>query len=343
MQALKRSTGQATGVFGTVRNTVNVLREIRFDEIRDEAETPPHLLVLAPDAAQAEDLARLLTGVAHAPTVTARALNDVPRDLGQFDAIVVFDPHHTGVVKDLQKRTPSVGGPAPVFPFRADRVDDEQEAAGLRALIASRLPTRAPAFGRAFPAFRAAAAKAVIDETAKANAQFALVSNAPSVIPIVGSLASAGADFLVLTKNQLMLLFKIAAIYGRELHDQWGIIEEMVPVVGAGLFWRTLAREATSFIPFAAGTIPKVAIAYAGTVAAGKGAEVYYRSGRRPSRAQMRRFYAQALETVKKLPIGRPEPPSPSEPGPPAVLASEDGRDEAAARPLPSGTEPSAS
>lgn len=321
MPVFGRSKEQATGSLGTIRNTVGVLREIRFDEIRNEAETPPRLLVLAPNEADAQRLAAFLTGDEHASSVTTRALGDTPRDLGQFDAIVVFDPNNTGTATDLQERVPG-GGTTPVVRFRADHVDDAAEADRVRQVIVTRLLNRAPAFGRAFPAFRQAAAKAVIDETAKADAQFALVSNAPAVIPVVGGLTAAGADFLVLTKNQLMLIFKVAAIYGRDLHDQWGILREMVPVVGAGLMWRTLAREAASMIPFAAGTIPKVVIAFAGTVAAGRGAEVYYRSGRKPSRDQMRHFYDQAVETFKKLPLARSVLPSPaamSEPGPPAV------------------------
>jgi hypothetical protein len=98
-----------------------------------------------------------------------------------------------------------------------------------------RNPDRAPAFGRALPGFRAMAAKQIIDETAMANAQFSLVSNIPTLLPVVGNLAAAGADFIVLTKNQVMMLYKLAAASGRDLHDQRGILQEVLPVVGAGL------------------------------------------------------------------------------------------------------------
>jgi uncharacterized protein (DUF697 family) len=161
----------------------------------------------------------------------------------------------------------------------------------------------APALGRWYPAFRPAATKSVINKTAQVNAQFAAVSNLPSVIPIVGSLAAAGADFLILTKNQVMMVFKIAAINGRDLTDHWRIIREMLPLVGAGFFWRTLAREAASFLPLMAGTVPKVAIAYTGTVAAGRAADFYYRFGTKPSREQLKVYYAQAAESLKKLPL----------------------------------------
>jgi uncharacterized protein (DUF697 family) len=105
----------------------------------------------------------------------------------------------------------------------------------------------------------------------------------------------------VLTKNQVMMLYKLAAVFGRDLGDQRGILQEVLPVVGAGLAWRTLAREATSLLPFAAGTIPKLAIAYAGTIAVGRAAEVYYRTGLKPTREQMRAFNRQALERLRRL------------------------------------------
>ena len=83
-------------------------------------------------------------------------------------------------------------------------------------------------------------------------------------------------------------------------------MREMVPVVGAGLVWRTIAREAASFIPLAAGTIPKVVIAYAGTLSAGRAADFYYRTGHKASREQVESFYKQAAEAVKKLPLPLP-------------------------------------
>ena len=301
-----RARGQRVGPLGTIRTFVGVLREMSFDQVRGEAELIPRLLVLAPDEETAKHLGGGLAGPEGGGAVTAKALNAQLRELGRFDAVVVFDPERTGAAARVRERLPTEEGPAPVFSYNGTRPDDEAALAALRSLIASRLPDRAPAFGRAFPVWRAAAAKAVVDETAKANAQFALVSNIPAVIPIVGSLASAGADFLVLTKNQLMMLFKVAAIHGRDLRDQWGLMREMVPVVGAGLFWRTVAREAASFIPLAAGTIPKVVIAYAGTLSAGRAADFYYRTGHKASRDQVEGFYRQAAEAVKKLPLPIP-------------------------------------
>jgi len=301
-----RAIAQRVGPLGTFRTFVSVLREISFDDIREAAELEPRLLIVAPDEATAVTLGTALVGANGIRAITGRALGSAPQTLERFDAIVVFDPHGTGAARNLRGRSTVEGGPAPVFSFDGNGAADAGAIDRLRKTLVERLMERAPAFGRAFVPFRDVAARAVTDESAKANAQFALVSNIPAVVPIVGSLAAAGADFLVLTKNQLLLMFKIAAIHGRDLHDQWGIMRELLPVVGAGLFWRTVAREAASFIPLAAGTIPKVAIAYAGTVSVGRGADLYYRTNERPSRRQIEGFYRQAADAVRRLPIGLP-------------------------------------
>ncbi|MBA2595509.1 MAG: hypothetical protein H0V00_02675, partial [Chloroflexia bacterium] len=130
---------------------------------------------------------------------------------------------------------------------------------------------------------------------------FSVVSNIPTLIPIIGNIAAAGADFIVLTKNQVMMLYKLAAVHGRDLQDQRGILQDVLPVVGVGLVWRTVARQATTWLPFAAGTIPKLAIAYAGTMAIGRAADFYYRTGMKPTRSQMDHFMAQAMKKLREL------------------------------------------
>jgi len=42
----------------------------------------------------------------------------------------------------------------------------------------------------------------------------------------------AGADFLVLTKNQAMMMIKLAAVYGHSLDSRWRLAAELAPVVG---------------------------------------------------------------------------------------------------------------
>ncbi|MGN6483865.1 MAG: hypothetical protein ACTHMX_05625, partial [Thermomicrobiales bacterium] len=91
--------------------------------------------------------------------------------------------------------------------------------------------------------------------------------------------------------------------HGKDLHDQTRIITELVPVVGAGFLWRTAAREATSFLPLAAGTIPKVGIAYAGTMAVGWATDFYYRFGKKPTKSQLSEFTKRATELAQSIPL----------------------------------------
>ena len=101
-----------------------------------------------------------------------------------------------------------------------------------------------------------------------------------------------------------MMLYKLAAVFGRDLRDQRTILQDVLPVVGAGLLWRTAARQAATWLPFAAGTIPKLAIAYVGTMAVGRAAEFYYRTGLKPTRSQIDQFARQAAELRRQF--GRP-------------------------------------
>jgi len=297
-----QSAGRGFGAIGTVRNTISVLREVSIADLREEAEREPTLLVIAPDEEVARELAAGLVGPdAHRQPKVASLFARVEL-LDNYDAVVVYDPDKVGRAEEL-RRAAKADGPSRVFSFRGIDPRDMTALESTRSEIARRLPVRAPAFGRFLPAFRAATVRAVIDESARANAEFALISNIPAVIPLVGSFAAAGADFLVLTKNQVMLVLKIAAIYRQDLGSYPKILRELVPVVGAGFVWRTVAREAASFLPFAAGTIPKVAIAYTGTVVAGRAAEFYFRVGQRPSSIDVKGFYRDGAEAVGRLPL----------------------------------------
>jgi uncharacterized protein (DUF697 family) len=292
---------QAFNAFDGVRGMLSVLREVSLDEIREQAETPPRILVVGPSPEAARRLGLALTGAEGQFTSIYRGANEPLENLGRLDAAVVWDPEQAGASARVSTAVQYDSPPVPIVRFEGASPDDERAIEQLRLDILRRNDHRITGFGRALPAFRQAAAKQVIDETSIANAQFSVVSNLPALIPIVGGLAAAGADFIVLTKNQVIMLYKLAAIYGRNLNDQRTILQEVLPVVGAGLVWRTLAREATHILPFAAGAVPKLAIAYAGTVAIGRAADYYYRTGLKPTRAQMDEFTAMAMERMRSL------------------------------------------
>ena len=292
---------QRFGALDSMRTMMNVLREVSPDEIREQAETLPRLLIVAPTTEAARRLGLEVTGPEGQAGTVVRAVDEPIESVGQVDAAVVWDPERTGAGSRVAEALRFASPPVQIIRFDGSAPEDLDAVHRLRAEILKRNPDRAPAFGRALPVFRPAAAKQVINDTAAANAQFSLVSNLPTLLPIIGNIAAAGADFIVLTKNQVMMLYKLAAVFGRDLRDQRGILQDVLPVVGAGLLWRTAAREAASLLPFAAGTIPKVAIAYAGTMAVGRAAEFYYRTGLKPTRSQMDQFTRQAADLLRDV------------------------------------------
>jgi uncharacterized protein (DUF697 family) len=85
-----------------------------------------------------------------------------------------------------------------------------------------------------------------------------------------------GADFPVLTLNQLRMVFQIAAAHGEQIDRER--IPEILAVVGAGLGFRTIAREALGFVP-GLGWAVKGGVAFVGTKALGKAATAYFEQG----------------------------------------------------------------
>jgi uncharacterized protein (DUF697 family) len=159
------------------------------------------------------------------------------------------------------------------------------------------LPDHNLALGRHFSIFRAEAANREIARVARVNAEVAVVSAIPQASLILGP-ASALADTLILTKNQGMLLLRLAAMHGLSLDR--GRLAELAPVVGAAFGWRTLARELVGFLPVGLGVVPKAVIAYAGTVAIGRAAEWYYDTGRKMPASQLDALRAASLREAKE-------------------------------------------
>jgi uncharacterized protein (DUF697 family) len=82
-----------------------------------------------------------------------------------------------------------------------------------------------------------------------------------------------GADFPVLTLNQIRLVLRIGAAHGVEIDQQR--LPEVLATVAAGFGFRAVARQLLGAIPFA-GWAVKGGIAYAGTRALGEAAMRYF-------------------------------------------------------------------
>jgi uncharacterized protein (DUF697 family) len=82
-----------------------------------------------------------------------------------------------------------------------------------------------------------------------------------------------GADMPVLTLNQVRLVLRIADAYGFEIDKER--LPEVLGVVGSGLGFRALARQAVGAVPVVGWAI-KGAVAYTGTRALGEAAMRYF-------------------------------------------------------------------
>ena len=286
-----------------VRDFVSVIREISFDDLESEARIAPRLLVISAHRNESRTLSDQLFGVEASEYVDVREFSDTGIDPFHYDTIVTIGPLDAAIGRDWRELLRRVKEPLRLVECSRDSDFSDRKLEALRRRIADTADDRAIAIGRYLPAMKRACAHQIISETATVNGEFALVSNLPTLLPLIGNALAVGADFFVLTKNQLMLIFKLAAINGRDLDSRWRIYSEMMPVVGAGLVWRTVAREVVTLLPLAIGTVPKVAIAFAGTWVIGQSAQVYYERGEKLNKEQVRALYAQAIEMLRNNPI----------------------------------------
>lgn len=314
------------------RTLYNLLREISVDEVRDGANRSFALVVTGSYEPTRAAVRKMLTRGATGPDVPVLDYNSREGWAPVFDrsSLVVYTLN-AGQVSvsdiDLLKKMGSLGLPvvivtlgSPALVGDTRALDDldflttnsryrirllKLPAQGgedqlLRAILQD-LESLDIALARRLPAFRELVSAQLINEAARANAEFALMSNIPEVIPVVGNLVTASADLLVLTKNQVLLVFKVAAAHGADINSTTRVMTEMIPVVGASFFWRSLAREMAALLPFAAGAIPKTVIAYTGTFAAGRSAQYYYSTGKAPNGELMAIFYKEAMERARRL------------------------------------------
>ena len=106
-------------------------------------------------------------------------------------------------------------------------------------------------------------------------------ADAPSARDRRAAVFIPGADFPVLTLNQLRLVLRIGLAYGVEIDAQrW---PEILSVIVSGIGFRAIARQLLGSVPFA-GWAVKGGVAYAGTRAVGEAAVRYFeaRAAMRP-------------------------------------------------------------
>jgi uncharacterized protein (DUF697 family) len=161
------------------------------------------------------------------------------------------------------------------------------------------------AVGRNLPVLRESVAAKLTRDAANNALKVALASAVVDHIPLVGlvlgAFASAG-DMVAITGIQVMLMVHIEAAYGRE--PDLGRTWQLLPIIGGGFGWRTLARELVGFVPIA-GIAIKGAIAYAGTIVVGEGVTFFHEHGDYMTKGQASALYertkADALRAAREI------------------------------------------
>lgn len=140
-------------------------------------------------------------------------------------------------------------------PGRGFPVDEILQAA------AARLGEEGTTLAARLPALREPLCRELIESFSRKNGIAAVAIFVP------------GADFPVLTLNQLRLVLRLAAAHGVEVDQQRA--PEVLATIAAGLGFRAVARQVLGAIPVA-GWLLKGGIAYVGTRAVGEAAHRYF-------------------------------------------------------------------
>lgn len=301
-----------------------VLREANLEAIRREAERPFEVFILAEALPDAVALCALLTGepdrACHPWLHSVAAAEGGGLPAGAPDAaVLVSRAADLGPILDLTRDalreagvpvvTVAVGlhgaTDGVVRPGEAARAAvSALNAAGLpaiaRALLSAVRPGVRLSLARQLPPLRPTLFTDLIEETAKANALYSFTAGMAEAVPVVGAPLNL-ADIVVLTKNQLVMSYKIALAAGKKGTPRV-LLGEVFGVIGGGLLFRQGARQLVGLIPVV-GIAPKVAVAYAGTWAIGRAVAAWAADGRRLSPAAVRGFYREARGRGKEIAV----------------------------------------
>ncbi len=121
------------------------------------------------------------------------------------------------------------------------------------------------ALGRGYPVLRRAVCEEIIRHNARQNA-------------VIGALPIPGADMPAITANQGRMVLGIAAAYDEELSMERA--RELIGVLAAGFGFRALSRQFLKLVPVAGWAAAGV-VGYAGTLAMGRAAILYFERGKR--------------------------------------------------------------
>lgn len=299
-------------------NLWRVIRDVDLERIRASARRPFELVVTADDPAAGERVRAVIGAVPGGvhPYVRLESPEDL-RTRPTVPLLVVL----VSATRDLSARLRAVDEHCVVADWaritvvtsvsrEADtlRVGEQPGAAiadvlgDARALVAPMVnlidADERLAVAAALPVFRLPVADAIVDDTARANASFAAATGLAEVIPVLTAPLNLG-DMVILTKNQLVMGYRIALAAGREGEPR-AMIAEILGVLGGGLLFRQMARQLVGLIPVA-GLLPKVVIAYAGTYAMGRALTAWALGGADVTADAVSRYTADGMDRGRVL------------------------------------------
>jgi uncharacterized protein (DUF697 family) len=114
-------------------------------------------------------------------------------------------------------------------------------------------------------------------------------------VPILG-IPLAAADTVILTKNQALMVYRMALACGAPPEFQKRMLE-ITPVIGGAVMWRQIAGALVGLVP-GYGIVPKIAVAYGGTYVVGLAASRWYETGLL-TEAERRRITAEAAAKAR--------------------------------------------
>jgi uncharacterized protein (DUF697 family) len=285
----------------TLARVWRIVKEVDLDGIRREAGRRAHVLVVGESTADADSLAiRLAQGqVDPTPYITAvdaplaalglRHLHpgghQAPADAPTLVVAITRGRELSAEMKAARKEwaaqqvpllTVAVGTSEAEGTVHAnghlarvavDRLDADSFHHVMDGLFLAAGPEARTSLARRFPVLRPRVFHAIIEDTARANAGYAFSTGLAEIVPILDLPLNIG-DIVVLTKNQLMMSYRLALAAGKNGRPR-ELVGEIVGVLGGGLLFRQAARQLVGLLP-AIGLLPKVAVAYGGTWAIGK-------------------------------------------------------------------------
>ena len=304
-------------MIGNITQFWRLTRELDINGVRESFERPVSLRVLGSDANIANRVARLIEPDPQAGEVTSGVLGEPSRDHADACVVAIGGPLETDARRALSDLSVSeiplvlvqaedaagmlvLGIPDHLILTLGNAEPDDEVRDRLFRTLVMAAPEVMLAAGRRHPLLREPVAEHLIRDTSRVNAQFAALSSLPANIPLLGGIVGDMADVLVLTKNQVLLLFKLAGLYGRDLELGRQLFVEIVPVVGGAFLWRSTARALVGLLPSLLGLVPKTIVAYSGTYIVGQTARYYYRYGRKPPPTVMRELRDDAVALARQ-------------------------------------------